>query len=74
MQKKTGEFSMEDMQKLAQSPAGQQLLTLLQSSNDPAIAQAVSQAEAGNYDQVKQSLTALLQNVDIRNLLRQLGG
>ena len=67
--------SMPDMSqllKLARSPAGQQLLSLLQKSGGNELHSAVAQASAGNYDQARQALSALLSTPEARALLKQL--
>lgn len=63
-------FSMEDAQRLAGSPAAQQLFAMLQAKNP----EAVNQAAAGNYEKLQQDLGSLLRDPDIQALLRQLGG
>lgn len=66
--------SMSDLMKLAQSPAGQQLLAMLRSSNDGALENAVSQASAGNMAEAKTTLSALLSSPQAQALLKQLEG
>ena len=74
MQKNSDNLSMEDALRLAKSPAGQQLLTLLQQYDPNAIKQAMQQASNGDYNKVKETLTPLLESQDIQSLLRQIGG
>lgn len=67
--------SMPDLSylmKLARSPAGQQLLALLQSSGGNELQAAISQASKGSYDQAKQTLSALLATQEAQDLLKQL--
>ena len=67
--------SMPDLSylmKLARSPAGQQLLAMLQKSGGSELQTAVTQASAGNYDQAKQMLSTLLSSQEAQNLLKQL--
>ena len=49
MQKKTDEFSMDRVMQLAKSPAGQQLLAMLQQKDPQALQQAAMQASQGDY-------------------------
>ena len=70
MEKNSQNFSMEDAQKMASSPLGQQLYGLLR-AKDP---EAVSLAAAGNYDALRKNLSALMADPEIRALLQQLGG
>ena len=74
MPKKLEDFSMEDIMRLAQSPAGQQLIAMLQQKDSAQLQQAVTQAQTGDYHQASQTLRALLSSGEAQKLLRQLGG
>ena len=74
MSKKSDDFSMADAMRLAQNPASRQLFDQLQAQNGTALQQAMNQAAAGNYEQVKKTLSVLLQDSQTQALLRQLGG
>ena len=74
MQKNSNNFSMQDALRLAQSPAGQQLLAMLQQTDSTALDQARSQAAAGDYSQMANTLAPLLASEDVQKLLKQLGG
>lgn len=74
MQKKSQDFSMEDALRMAKSPAGQQLLSMLQQSDSGTLQQVVDQASAGNYAQASKILDALLSSPDAKKLLQQLEG
>ena len=74
MEKKSQDFSMEDIKKLAQSPTGRQLIAMLQQSDSQKLQQAVSQAQAGNYAQASQTLSAMLSSPEAQRLMTQLGG
>lgn len=74
MSKKSDDFSMADAMRLAQNPASRQLFDQLQAQNGTALQQAMNQAAAGNYEQVKKTLSVLLQDPQTQALLRQLGG
>ena len=67
------EFSMQDIMRLAQSPAGRQLFALLQQQNSPALQQAISSATAGDYQSAKEMLSTLLNTPEAQSLLKQLG-
>ena len=68
------DFSMADAMRLAQTPAGQQLIALLRQQNGNDLDQAMKQAAAGNIQQAKEQLLPLLQSPQIQALLKQLGG
>lgn len=74
MQKNSENFSMQDALRLAETPAGQQLLALLQQTDSSALQLALEQAEAGNYANAQKALTDLMKNKEVRSLLKQLGG
>lgn len=74
MQKNSDNFSMQDALRLAKSPAGQQLLALLQQSDPDAMHKAMKQASDGDYSQISQTLAPLLASEDVKKLLQQMGG
>lgn len=74
MEKQNQDFSMQEAMKLIQSPAGQQLLHMLQNSSDPALQRAMEQATRGDIGKAKQSLQHLIADEEIQKLLTQLGG
>lgn len=65
--------AIQDAMRLAGTPAGQQLLNMLQRSNDPALQQAMQKAAAGDFQQAKQAISALLQDPQVKKLLDQMG-
>ena len=74
MEKKSQDFSMEDVMRIAKSPAGQQLMALLQQKDSAALAQAAAQAKSGNYSQAGQTLSSLLNSPEAQKLMKELGG
>lgn len=74
MQKNSDNFSMQDALRLANSPAGQQLLALLQQADPEALSKAKTQASSGDFSQITQTLAPLLASEDVKKLLQQLGG
>ena len=60
------------LMKIAQSPAGQKLLTMLQSSNAGELQHIASTAAAGNLQEAKQKIISLLNSKEARDLLKQL--
>ena len=74
MSKKSDDFSMADAVKLAQNPASKLLFDRLQAQNGAAFQQAMTEAAAGDYEQVRKTLSHLLQDPETQALLRQLGG
>lgn len=74
MQKKSQDFSMEELIRLAQSPTGQQLLAMLRQGDSVKLQQAVTQAKTGNYSQASQTLSTMLSSPEAQRLLKELGG
>lgn len=69
----TNEQDIQKAMRLAQSPAGQQLLNLLQKNNADMVNKAKLCTEKGDYSQLQQLMTALLHDPDAQKLLNQLG-
>ena len=74
MQKKSQDFSMEEIMRLAKSPAGQQLIAMLQKEDNTKLDQAVLQAKTGDYAQAGQTLSAILSSPEAQKLIKELGG
>lgn len=73
MQKKSEDFSIDQVKAFLKTPAGKELMTLLQRSNPAAIGQAVDAAKAGNYDAASDSVRKLL-TPEMETLIRRMGG
>lgn len=73
MEKKTDNFSPEDIRRIANTPAAQQLLDLIRRTDASALSEAMQQASAGNYKQAKDALASLLSNEKVRALIEQMG-
>ncbi len=74
MQKDPRKFSTQDAMELASSPAGQQLMALLQRSDSPQLRTAMQEASNGNFTQAQKMLGPLLASPEVQKLLQQLGG
>ena len=66
------EMSMQDAMRLANSRTGQQLLSMMKNSDPKMLEKAASQAASGDYEQLKQTMSAFLSNPEMRALLEQL--
>ena len=73
MQNQYGGFSMQDVMRIANSPAGKQLLAMLKSTDDAVLQQAAAQASAGDMEQAKSTLSALLSSPQVKQLMDELG-
>ena len=74
MEENSNNFSMQDMMRLAGTPAGQQLLNHLQKKNSKQLQMAIAHAVSGNVDQAKSLLTEIIDDPESQKLIRQLGG
>lgn len=74
MQKDPKNFSIEEAKRLASTPAGQQLIAMLQSADTSTLREAMNQATGGNMEQAMQTLGPFLASPEVQKLLRQLGG
>lgn len=66
------QYDMNELMRLAQSPAGQQLIAHLQRSGGKELQAALASVSAGNYDAAKQALSSLLSSPDVQALVKQL--
>lgn len=74
MNQKSQDFSVEDARRLAASPAGQQLMQLLQQRDSGQLQKAMDLASGGNYKEAGKALQSLLASEDAKKLIAQLGG
>ena len=74
MEKNFDNFSIPQAMQFADTPAGKQLLALLQQADSSAMQAAANAAASGNMNAAKDALAPLLESEEIAKLLRQLGG
>ena len=74
MEENSINFSMQDIMRLAGTPAGQDLLNYLQSKNQKQLQMAIAHAVSGNMDQAKELISQLITDPQARKLVNQLGG
>lgn len=60
MQKNSPAFSPDEVLRLAQSPAGQQLLARLRQADPQALSRIMAQAKSGAYEDAASALEKLL--------------
>ena len=65
---------MEQLIKLANSAQGQALLAQLQQNYPDALQSAAAQAQAGNYEAVKKTMSEFLSTPDGQALMQQMRG
>lgn len=65
---------MEKIMQLAASPQGQALLTQLQQTHPEALESAMRDAQSGNYEQVRKSMSEFLSSPAGQALMQQMRG
>lgn len=58
--------------KIAQSPAGQKLLTMLKTNNPNELDSIASAAASGNLEEAKRKISTMLSSKEAQELLKQL--
>lgn len=66
--------AIREAMRMAQGPAGQQLLQMLRAGNSQELKTAMDKAAAGDYIAAKQALSGILSNPEAQKLLSQMGG
>lgn len=74
MQKNCEDFSMQDALRMAESPAGQQLLAMLRSGDAGQLQQVIDLAKAGDLAKASASLQSMLSSQQAKELLKQMEG
>ncbi len=74
MQKNSEDFSMQEAMKIANSPAGKQLIALLQRSNSGQLQQVMDVASRGDMQKAAQMMGSLLSSPEAKRLVEELGG
>ncbi len=72
MQKNSEHFSMQEILRMANSPAGQALMQLLQEQDPQAVRSAQANAQAGDIQKATENLSRFLSDPKTRALLQQL--
>ena len=68
-----GANPMQEAKRIAATPAGQELIRLLQRSGGNDLKQAMEKAAAGDYSGAKDAISALLKDPEAKKLMDQLG-
>lgn len=63
----------QELFRLASSPAGRQLIAMLQNSGGTDLQKAMEKAASGDYTEAKKAISSLLDNPEAKKLLEQLG-
>ena len=74
MGKNSQDFSMEEVMRVANSPAGQQVLAALQKIDSGTLKQVADKASAGDYSSAQKMLKSLLGEEQSNQMAKKLGG
>lgn len=66
------EHAIQEAMRIAKSSAGQQLLRMLQQSNQESLNRVLQSAASGNYDQAKMILNEILSDPQAKEILKKL--
>jgi hypothetical protein len=66
--------SMQEMLRLAASPAGKQLIALMQQKGGEDLQKAMKLAATGDHMQAKKAMESVLSDPQAQKLLKELGG
>lgn len=69
-----GGIDLSQLMKIAGSPAGQELIALIQNNKDAQFDEAMQQAQAGDFSKVQEALSRMLSNPEAQDLLDQIRG
>ena len=68
------EQAIRKAMRMAQTPAGQELIQKLSQGGGQELRQAMEKAAAGDMTEASRAMSALLQDPQIKKLLEQMGG
>lgn len=74
MTKDSGSIDFSELMKIANSPVGQELISLVQKNADAHFDEAIQQAQAGNFSQAQTILSQILSTPEARDLMKKLRG
>ena len=72
MQKKSEDFSVQEAMRLAKTPAGQQLIALLQQEKGDKLQDIIRLAQAGNMQAAGSALQGVLSDPTAKALIREM--
>ena len=74
MAKDSGGIDFSELMKIANSPAAQELISLVQKNRDEHFDRAMQQAQDGDYSQAQAMLSQILSTPEARALMEKLRG
>lgn len=74
MAKDSGGLDYSQLLKIANSPAGQELIALVQKNADEQFQAAMRQAQAGDYSQAQSIISQILSTPEAKELMKKIRG
>ncbi len=74
MAKDSGGIDFSELMRIANSPAGQELISLVQKNKDEHFDEAMQQAQAGDFSQAKAMISQILSTQEARDLMKKIRG
>lgn len=74
MAKDSGGIDFSKLMRIANSPAGQELISLVQKNKDEHFDEAMQQAQAGDFSQATAMISQILSTQEARDLMRKIRG
>ena len=74
MAKDTGGFDFSELLRVANSPAGKELMALIEKNRDSNFDEAMHQAEMGDFSQARTILNQMLSTKEAQQLVEQIRG
>lgn len=69
-----GGIDFSELLKIANSPAGQELMALIQKNRDEHFDEAMQQAQSGDFSQAKTILSQMLSSEEAQDLVKKIRG
>lgn len=73
MAKNSQDFSIQEAKRLAQTPEGQKLMSMLQQADNAKLQVALEEASKGNYHEAGSILKTLLSSPEAQQLIQKMG-
>lgn len=74
MAKDSGGIDFSELMKIANSPAGQELISLVQKNKDEHFDEAMRQAQSGDFSQAKAMISQILSTPEAIELMKKIRG
>ena len=74
MEKEPGNINLSELMKIANSAAGQELLSLVQNKKDEKFDEAMQQSQSGDFSQAQEIISKILSTPEAEALMKKIRG